>query len=404
MKNEERRIERTRDSRPTTCPGGSVSIFLFSLSSFLFSALAAAGCQQPAGEIFVPVEPAVLWPAPPATPRYRYVGALRDSSDLKPPPKPFQGLGDLLIGKKRAEPLYGPRDVVSTADGQRIWIADPGGRCVHMFDLESREYRKINQIGDRHLLSPVGLALGPQESLYICDSEGVAIYRVSSVGGNAAESLRLPPEILRPVALQYNPIRGELYVVDVSAHDIKVLDTTGRLLRLIGRRGTGPGEFNFPTDLVLRGNVLWVVDTGNQRIQTLTGSGEPLTQFGQAGDAPGDLALPKSIALDRERNVYVVDARFENIQIFDRSGQLLMVFGEEGSGPGEFWLPAGIHIDARNRIWVCDSYNRRVQVFEFLERSDGTTIDDADRAPSKVMPLKTDTTMPSEPQASEVPQ
>lgn len=372
--------------------------------TWLATVLAATGCQQPLEEIFAPVEPAVLWPAPPAMPRYRYVGALRDSSDLKPPAKPFQGLGDLIIGKKPAEPLYGPRDVVSTADGQRIWIADPGGRCVHMFDLESREYRKINQIGDRHLLSPVGLALGPQESLYICDSEGVAIYRVSSVGGSTSESLRLPPEILRPVALQYDPIRRELYVVDVSAHDIKVLDTTGRLLRLIGRRGTGPGEFNFPTDLVLRGNVLWVVDTGNQRIQALSGSGEPLTQFGQAGDAPGDLALPKSIALDRERNVYVVDARFENIQVFDRSGQLLMVFGEEGSGPGEFWLPAGIHIDARNRIWVCDSYNRRVQVFEFLTHSDGTEIDDADRAPSKVMPLKTDTTIPSEPQASEVPQ
>ncbi len=372
--------------------------------TWLATVLAAVGCQQPAEEIFAPVEPAVLWPAPPAEPRYRYVGALRDSSDLKPPPKPFQGLGDLIIGKKPAEPLYGPRDVVCTADGRRTWIADPGGRCVHMFDLEAREYRKINQIGGRHLLSPVGLALGPQESLYICDSEGVAIYRMSSVDGSGAESLRLPPEILRPVALQYDPIRRELYVVDVSAHDIKVLDTTGRLLRLIGRRGTGPGEFNFPCDLVLRGNVLWVVDTGNQRIQALSGSGEPLTQFGQAGDAPGDLALPKSIALDRERNVYVVDARFENIQVFDRSGQLLMVFGEEGTGPGEFWLPAGIHIDARNRIWVCDSYNRRVQVFEFLTNSAGTQIDDPDRAPLKVMPLETETTIPSQAQAREVPQ
>ena len=341
--------------------------------------IALAGCQQPTAEIFPPMRPALVWPAAPAQPRYRYVGALSESADLKPPAKPFQALGDLIIGKKPAEPLYGPRDVVCTADGRRVWIADPGGRCIHMFDLHDRVYRKIDKIGDDHLLSPVGLCLGPRDSLYVCDSANVAIYRLSANGGFASETLRLPPDILRPAALQYDANRKELYVVDVSAHDIKVLDADGRLVRLIGRRGTGPGEFNVPCDLTLDGDVLWVVDAGNHRIQAISRAGEPLLQFGQAGDSPGTLALPKSIALDSERHIYVVDARFENVQVFDRTGRLLLAFGEEGSGPGEFWLPAGLFIDAFDRIWLCDSYNRRVQVFEYLKKATPAVKDEGRR-------------------------
>lgn len=372
--------------------------FCFCLSSL------AVGCQQPVREIFPRVEPPILWPAAPGQPRYRYVGALHEAADLKPPAKPFQALGDFIIGKKPAEPLYGPRDVVCTADGRYVWIADPGGRCVHMFDLRDRKYRKIEKIADNRLLSPVGLCLGAPNSLYICDSEDMAIHRIPADGGDGAETLRLPPDILRPVALQYDSSRQELYVVDVSAHDIKVLDAKDRLVRLLGQRGTRPGEFNFPTDLVLDGDTLWVVDTGNQRIQAISRTGEPLREFGKAGDAPGDLALPKSIALDRDRNVYVVDARFENVQVFDPTGRLLLAFGEEGSAPGEFWLPAGIFIDSLDRIWVCDSYNRRVQVFEILKAPTEEAKEGPDQARSIKELSAAGTTMSSEDRSTEVTQ
>ncbi len=250
-----------------------------------------------------------------------------------------------------------------------MWVADPGGRCLHLLDLENRSYRQITRAGKTPLLSPVSLCLGPDESIYVCDSESVAIYRLSGRTGDLIERLRLPEDILRPAAVGYDPKAGDLYVVDVLAHNVKVLSRRGVLRRIMGRRGEGPGEFNFPSGIAVEDDMIWLVDTGNHRVQGLNRAGDPVASFGQAGDAPGDLALPKGVAVDSDGHLYVVDARFENVQIYDRSGKLLLFFGEEGTAEGEFWLPAGIFIDADDRIWVCDSYNRRVQVFQYVKRS-----------------------------------
>lgn len=330
------------------------------------------GCSTKARPIFEePVEP-LVWPAQPAQPRIRFIGQLRESTDLKPAAGFFKRMGDFLVGPKPSQPMYGPRAVVRSRDGERVWIADPGGRCLHLFDLENRKYAKITRIAGAPLLSPVGLCLGEADSFYVCDSEDVAIHRLSSRTGALIETLRIPEDVSRPAGLGYDVDSGELYIADVVAHDIKVLDRDAKLLRIIGQRGSGPGEFNFPSDVVFDRDRIWVADSGNHRVQSLKLDGTPLTSIGQAGDAPGDLALPKGVAVDRDGHVYVVDGRFENVQVFDRQGKLLTVFGEEGTGPGEFWLPSGIYVDFENRIWVCDSYNRRLQVFDYLPELQGS--------------------------------
>jgi sugar lactone lactonase YvrE len=302
------------------------------------------------------------------------VGQLRSSADLKPARKPFQALGDLLAGSKAPHTLYGPRAVAATREGGVVWVADPGGRCLHIFDLIHRTYKKIDRAGSSHLLNPVALCLGPDNSVYVCDSENIGIHQFSADAGLLLSSPRLPEDLVRPAALYYHPATRELFVVDVVAHDIKVLRTDGTLLRTLGHRGSQRGEFNFPCAICGDRDSVWVVDAGNHRVQRLTLSGDPLMTFGQAGDAPGDLALPKGVALDSDGHVYVVDARFENMQIFDQAGQLLLAFGEEGTGPGEFSLPGGLFIDRRDRIWICDSYNGRVQVFDYLRPPAETSV------------------------------
>jgi DNA-binding beta-propeller fold protein YncE len=323
-------------------------------------------CSQSLEPIFDESRSDLVWPPAPAAPRIRYVGQLQTDIDLKRPAKPFEAIGDFLLGAKPPQPLYGPRSVVRSRDGEHLWVADPGGRCLHRLDLADRSYQKLTRIGTSPLLSPVGVCLGPPGMIYVCDSEGVTIDLLSSEDGRHIETVRLPEEIDRPVALSYNVSSEELFVVDVRMHDIKVIDGEGRLLRILGRRGSGPGAFNFPCAIAADRDHLWIVDAGNNRVQCITPEGVPVCSIGQAGDAPGDMALPKAVALDSEGHVYVVDARFENIQVFDHQGRLLLHLGEEGSGPAEFWLPSGIFIDATDRIWVCDSYNERIQVFDYL--------------------------------------
>lgn len=309
----------------------------------------------------------LVWPAPPAQARIRYVGALTSSANVGAARKPFQGITDLLFGATQESTLYGPRSVVTSFDGRYVWIADPGGRCLHGFDLVGRAYHKITSAGRMPLVAPVGISRGPSDTIWVCDSAAVAIHQFSIKTGDWLKTLRLPEDLYRPVATYWHDARRELYVVDTLDHNVKVLNEQGRIRRVLGTRGGAPGEFNFPTAIVSDGLTLWIADTGNHRVQKLTLEGIPIVAFGQAGTSPGDLAMPKSVALDSEGHLYVVDARFENIQVFAPDGTLLLYFGEEGDGPGEFWLPGGIFVDGADRIWVCDTYNNRVQVFDYLK-------------------------------------
>ncbi len=354
-----------RMDRFSGAPGAArFLVFLMGMAAW------ASGCVGPAGPIFDDPSQTVAWPPPPQPARIRYVGQITSSADLKAAKSGWEQIGSLFLGKKEPNTLYGPRGITTTADGSRVWIADPGGRCVHLFDLNRRTYQKIVRAGDTQLLSPVAVCGGPPGSLYVCDSEAVAIHELSEKDGSLRSTLRLPEDIARPVAVHFDGGVGELFVVDVVAHDVKVIGRDGSLLRILGKRGSGPGEFNYPTAVAVEGSTLWIADTGNHRVQAMDRYGSFLSSFGKAGDAPGDLALPKSIALDSAGHVYVVDGRFENVQVFDAEGRLLLFFGNEGTGPGEFWLPGGIFIEPGGRIWVCDAYNRRVQVFEYVEEHD----------------------------------
>lgn len=323
-------------------------------------------CAPRNREIFADSGPELAWPAPPHVARIRYVGQIRTSDDLKRPQVGSELFGRIFGGRKAPDPLYGPRAVTVTDAGSKVWVADPGGRCVHLFDLITRRYTKIERVGATRLVTPVAICPGPAGSVYVADSEGIGVHRLSDRDGSWIESLRLPEEMLRPAALCYDEAQGELYVVDVLGHDIKVFDGQGTLVRVLGTRGEKPGQFNFPSAIAASSQLLWIADTANNRIQGIKRDGEPVVVIGQVGDAPGDMAMPKAVALDPEGHLYVVDGRFENIQIFSDSGELLLFFGEEGTGRGQFWLPGGLWIEPSGRIWVCDSYNRRLQVFQYV--------------------------------------
>jgi hypothetical protein len=76
-----------------------------------------------------------------------------------------------------------------------------------------------------------------------------------------------------PVAIALDPA-GNVYVLDFSDNNIKCFDPAGKFLRLIGRKGQGPGEFNMPYAIAVARDRLTVWDMGNDRLCALKASGE----------------------------------------------------------------------------------------------------------------------------------
>jgi DNA-binding beta-propeller fold protein YncE len=73
-----------------------------------------------------------------------------------------------------------------------------------------------------------------------------------------------------PRGITINTKRNYLYITDTFANHIVVLDEQGRLISVLGKRGTDDGKFNFPEGIVAGANdVFYVADRENNRIQAL---------------------------------------------------------------------------------------------------------------------------------------
>jgi hypothetical protein len=72
------------------------------------------------------------------------------------------------------------------------------------------------------------------------------------------------------------------FVADAGEKMIRLFDRSGRLLRTIGREGSGPGEFRTITAAGRRADTLWVVDSQLRRISLFSSGG----QFLRSIDAP----------------------------------------------------------------------------------------------------------------------
>lgn len=69
---------------------------------------------------------------------------------------------------------------------------------------------------------------------------------------------------------------GNLFVYEAAIPEIRVYSPDGAVLRRIGRRGSGPGEFESPGAFGLVGDTIWVVEPTSRRLTLFDRSGELL--------------------------------------------------------------------------------------------------------------------------------
>lgn len=68
---------------------------------------------------------------------------------------------------------------------------------------------------------------------------------------------------------------GLIYVLDANSHCLFKFSPTGEYLEKIGRKGSGPGEFQTPNDMAISKDRIFVSDIGNYRIQSMDIGGLP---------------------------------------------------------------------------------------------------------------------------------
>jgi len=241
-------------------------------------------------------------------------------------------------------------------DGEDLVVADPDtGRVARI----GRRGRVV--MSDRVLFrTPVGVAVC-SGGIVVSDSEAGA---VALLNRDLDLERWLARELARPTGVACEGER--VFVSETGRHRLLIIGPDGTRSPF-GERGSGPGQFNFPTSIAVSGSELLVADTMNFRIQRLDlATGDYVGRFGELGDAPGQMPRIKGIAVDDAGQVWVADAHLDRVALYDLAGTYLTSIGGSGSGPGEFAFPAGIAVADNGRIAVVDSLNRRLQVFGLL--------------------------------------
>ncbi len=339
-------------------------VVLFLLGAVLLAlALLATGCVSSHPVAASGAAPSLVWPPAPAQARIGFVESISRPADIGQKPSVWRQVSGFFTGDgAQRESLVKPFGI-ALDEQENLCITDPAAGAIFYCDFAARHWQKIEAAGRIHFVSPVAIARR-NGRFFVADSE---LGEVLSFDSNARAVQEIKGPLQRPVALAFG---GDLlFVADTLAQQVFAFDAKGELKFQFGHRGSGPGEFNFPSHMTSDGRgLLYVTDSMNARIEVFDWKGQFQRSIGSAGDGSGHFGRPKGAAADPEGRIYVVDAVFDNVQAFDPQGSFLLNWGEAGNAAGQFWLPNGIAINSKNRLFVADSFNHRVQVFDYLAK------------------------------------
>lgn len=216
-------------------------------------------------------------------------------------------------------------------------------------------------------------------------SPRLELEKIREIGGLEAENDEVAFYMPLDMALD---AQGNLYVLDTGNHRIQKFSPEADFLGTIGRKGQGPGEFNFPGSLDIdeQGNLI-VASNFIKRIQVLDAAGKEILGITITGDFSANLrvfgfdqylsAVQRRPSLDRdEDNTKGLDPL---LQVMGKDGNVIKTFGEPRDYKHEMVNSYGNEIrfavGSDGSICVSFCYQNRIEKYS----SEGDLIWRADR-------------------------
>ena len=305
---------------------------------------------------------------------------------------PYRVIRDWAQLNFEGRPWGGSNGVAIDRDGRSVWAVDrcspgmtPGcvgsqANPVHHFDESGKEIRSF---GGGMLVWPHGIHVDRDGNVWVADARaesntGSVVVKFSPEGrvlmtlgkpgvrGNPPEALTDPTDVVT------DPGTGDVYVAeshtDVTDPNligrISVFDKNGNFLRVIGKTGTGPGEFRTPHALEFdsQGRLI-VADRHNHRIQILTKDGRFIREYADFGRVSG-------LAIDRNDVIYTADSESREsvhpgwqrgIRIGSlRDGKVIMFIPAHPTNSPDGAMGEGIAIDLAGNLYTAEAQLRGV--------------------------------------------
>jgi sugar lactone lactonase YvrE len=244
----------------------------------------------------------------------------------------------------------GDTGVAVDAEGN-LWVADSGNHRVQEMTASGKFIKAIGWgvsdgkaqaetctskcqagiagTGNGQFKNPFGIAIAPNGTVWVSDSEADRVQEFSSAGeylGQLGSAGSGEGQLNGPQGVAIGS-GGNVWVVDAGNDRLEEFAASGAFIKQVGSQGAGNGQFSRPAGIaVSAAGDLWVADAANNRVEELSSSGEYLSQFATT------LPEPQGIALDTHEHVWVIDGQNEGrLQEFSASGQSIAQAGGGGN-------------------------------------------------------------------------
>ena len=316
---------------------------------------------------------------------------------------PYRVIRDWAQLTLEGRPWGGSNGVAIDRDGRSVWATDrcspgiePGclgtkANPVHLFDQSGKEIRSF---GGGMFVWPHSVHIDRDGNVWVTDSrvasadelkkfpgedkKGSVVVKFSPEGrvlmmlGTPGVRGNPPDALTDPNGIITDPGNGDIYVSEshTNVEDpnlvgrISVFDRNGKFLRIIGKTGTGPGEFRTPHAMVFdsQGRLI-VADRHNHRIQILTKDGAYVGEYREFSRASG-------LAIDRNDTIYVADSEsspqrhpgwLKGIRIGSlKDGKVTIFVPPHTTASADGAMGEGIDIDAAGNLYTAEATVRGV--------------------------------------------
>jgi ABC-type Fe3+ transport system permease subunit len=280
----------------------------------------------------------------------------------------FSPEGKFLLDWQFPETSQGkPKGMGRDHDGNII-VVEPHYQRINHFTTDGKLMARWGCTGTNEgcFMLPRGIAENSKHEFFVSEymgAERVQRFALKVVGPKAKTPNQSDESHTQSSATNWPYTKVDSLLASTSqAQMIPAEQVQAQLLQIIGKAGTGPGEFNRAEGVFIdKLDRLYVADSCNHRIQVFTPDGKFLREFGKAGTALGQLSYPYDVAVDKAGNIFVCEFGNSRIQVFDANCQPVEIIGGAGSEPGQFNNPWAIALDARGNLYVADALNHRLQ-------------------------------------------
>jgi DNA-binding beta-propeller fold protein YncE len=162
---------------------------------------------------------------------------------------------------------WAPTDVALSDD--RIYVTDATG--VSVFSADGTLLSRIDEAGGKALSYPNGVAVQQGATIVVSDTNNGRIVSMEESGTvlwitGPSDAQRRLVGLPRGIAVARS---GSILVADAFLFGITALSEKGVYGERYGGRGNGPGSFEFPNDVDVRGDLVIVADKQNNRVQMI---------------------------------------------------------------------------------------------------------------------------------------